>query len=42
MQKRSSETTVTVPAPLHPELKRELMSIIRQSGIPRSLFEIES
>ena len=42
MQKRSVETTVTVPVPLHSELKRgTLMSIVRQSGISRSLFEVE-
>jgi predicted RNA binding protein YcfA (HicA-like mRNA interferase family) len=41
-QKRSSETTITVPVPLHSELKRgTMMSIIRQSGIPRKLFEVE-
>ena len=39
MQKRSPESTVTVPVPLHSELKRgTLMSIIRQSGIPRQIF----
>lgn len=43
MQKRSVETTVTVPVPLHPELRRgTLMSIIRQSALPRDSFEIES
>jgi predicted RNA binding protein YcfA (HicA-like mRNA interferase family) len=42
MQKRSPETTMTVPVPLHSELKRgTLMSIIRQSGVPRKLFEVE-
>jgi len=42
MQKRSSETTITVPVPLHSELKRgTLMSIIRQSGLTRKLFESE-
>ena len=40
MQKRSSETTTTVPVPDHSELKTgTLASIIRQSGLPRSLFE---
>lgn len=43
MQKRSAETTVTVPVPLHSELKQgTLGSIIRQSGVPRKVFEVES
>jgi predicted RNA binding protein YcfA (HicA-like mRNA interferase family) len=40
MQKRSAETTVTVPVPDHAELRiGTLLSIIRQSGLPRTLFE---
>ena len=40
MQKRSGDTTVTVPVPDHAELKMgTLTSIIRQSGVARSLFE---
>ncbi len=40
MQRRTSESTVTVPVPDHRELKRgTLLSIIRQSGVPRSEFE---
>ena len=40
MQKRSEQTTTTVPVPDHPELKTgTLTSIIRQSGLPRTLFE---
>ena len=40
MQKRAADTTVTVPVPLHTELRRgTLMSIVRQSGLPRGLFE---
>ena len=40
MQRRTQESTVTVPVPDHPELKTgTLLSIIRQSGIPRSEFE---
>ena len=40
MQKVVSNSTVTVPVPLHDELKiGTLLSIIRQSGLPRSLFE---
>jgi predicted RNA binding protein YcfA (HicA-like mRNA interferase family) len=40
MQKRTEETTVTVPVPNHKEIKRgTLLSIIRQSQLERSLFE---
>jgi len=40
MQKRLPETTVTVLVPDHPELRTgTLASIIRQSGLPRDLFE---
>lgn len=40
MQKRSDETTTTVPVPDHAELKTgTLASIIRQCGLARSLFE---
>jgi len=40
MQRRTPEGTVTVPVPDHPELKTgTLLSIIRQSGIPRAEFE---
>jgi len=40
MQRTTRGRTVTVPVPLHSELKTgTLMSIIRQSGLPRSLFE---
>jgi len=40
MQKRSGNTTTTVPVPDHPELKiGTLTSIIRQSGVARSVFE---
>ena len=36
MQRRLAESTITVPVPDHPELKTgTLLSIIRQSGIPR-------
>jgi predicted RNA binding protein YcfA (HicA-like mRNA interferase family) len=41
IQLRMSGTTITVPVPDHDELKRgTLASIIRQSGLPRGLFEI--
>jgi predicted RNA binding protein YcfA (HicA-like mRNA interferase family) len=40
MQKRTDAGTVTVPVPLHPELRiGTLQSIIRQSGLPRTEFE---
>ena len=40
MQLRLPDTTVTVPVPDHNELRvGTLLSIIRQSGLPRSLFE---
>ena len=40
MQKADTEGTVTVPVPDHVELRTgTLMSIIRQSGVPRSEFE---
>ncbi len=42
MQRRLAETTVTIPVPLHTELRRgTLLSIIRQSGLSRELFETE-
>ncbi len=42
MQKRAQEATVTVPVPDHKELRAgTLASIIRQSRLPRSLFETE-
>jgi predicted RNA binding protein YcfA (HicA-like mRNA interferase family) len=41
MQKRLSVSTITVPVPDHDELRiGTLMSIIRQSQLPRSLFEL--
>ena len=40
MQKAEMESTITVPVPDHKELRTgTLMSIIRQSGLPRSAFE---
>lgn len=40
MQRRTDEDVRTVPVPDHPELKiGTLLSIIRQSGVPRSVFE---
>jgi len=40
MQKKTPESTVTIPVPDHKELRvGTLMSIIRQSGLLRSEFE---
>ncbi len=40
MQKVEPSSTITVPVPDHRELRMgTLMSIIRQSGLPRTLFE---
>jgi len=42
MQLQKEGTTVTVPVPLHDSLRRgTLQSIIRQSGLAKSLFESE-
>jgi predicted RNA binding protein YcfA (HicA-like mRNA interferase family) len=42
MQRRDAQSTITVPVPIHRELKvGTLQSIIRQSQLPRSLFESE-
>ncbi len=41
MQKKLPDTTVTVPVPNYSEIKiGTLQSIIRQSGLPRYLFEV--
>jgi len=40
MQKSAAAGTITVPAPDHRELRiGTLLSIIRQSGLPRTKFE---
>jgi predicted RNA binding protein YcfA (HicA-like mRNA interferase family) len=40
MQNKTSDSTITIPVPDHNELRiGTLMSIIRQSGLPRSEFE---
>ncbi len=42
MQKKTGDSTITVPVPNHKELRPgTLRSIIRQSRLPRSLFETE-
>ncbi|HPG40009.1 MAG TPA: type II toxin-antitoxin system HicA family toxin [bacterium] len=41
MQKQFSDTTITIPIPDHNELRiGTLQSIIRQSGLSRSEFEV--
>jgi predicted RNA binding protein YcfA (HicA-like mRNA interferase family) len=40
MQKKIDNSTLTIPVPNYPEIKiGTLQSIIRQSNLPRSLFE---
>lgn len=40
MQKKAGSSTVTVPVPMHREVRvGTLLSILRQSGVPRSAFE---
>ncbi|MCW5979757.1 MAG: type II toxin-antitoxin system HicA family toxin [Bryobacteraceae bacterium] len=40
LQKHTRDGTVSVPVPLHDPVRRgTLLSIIRQSGLPKSLFE---
>jgi predicted RNA binding protein YcfA (HicA-like mRNA interferase family) len=40
MQKKIDDSTLTIPVPNYPEIKiGTLQSIIRQSNLPRSLFE---
>lgn len=40
MQRREASGTITIPIPDHPELRiGTLLSIIRQSGLPRGEFE---
>ncbi|NET43329.1 type II toxin-antitoxin system HicA family toxin [Okeania sp. SIO2B3] len=42
MQLQTEESTITIPIPNYKELKiGTLQSIIRQSGLPRSLFEVD-
>jgi hypothetical protein len=42
MQRRTEETTITLPVPLHDPVRRStLLSIIRQSQLAKSLFESE-
>ncbi|MGB5618628.1 MAG: type II toxin-antitoxin system HicA family toxin [Desulfobacterales bacterium] len=40
MQRKTSESTITVPVPAYKEIRTgTLLSIIRQSGVPRTEFE---
>ncbi len=40
MQQQVGSSTITVPIPIHREIRiGTLQSIIRQSGLPRSMFE---
>ncbi len=40
MQKKTESGTVTVPVPMHAEIKiGTLLSIIRQAGVARPYFE---
>jgi len=42
MQKKNESSTVTVPVPIHPTIRiGTLQSIIRQSQLPRELFEVQ-
>ena len=42
MQKKTLDSTITVPVPDHKEIRiGTLQSIIRQSQLPRALFEVE-
>jgi predicted RNA binding protein YcfA (HicA-like mRNA interferase family) len=42
MQKRVETATIAVPVPLHnPRRRGTLRSIIRQSGLPKELFEYQ-
>jgi predicted RNA binding protein YcfA (HicA-like mRNA interferase family) len=41
MQQKTEGTTITVPVPNHSEIRiGTLLSIIRQSQVPRKAFEI--
>jgi predicted RNA binding protein YcfA (HicA-like mRNA interferase family) len=41
MQKQTKDSTITVPVPNYSEIRiGTLQSIIRQSGLPRLLFEV--
>jgi len=40
MQQKQEDATITIPVPDHKEIRRgTLLSIIRQSGLPKSEFQ---
>jgi len=42
MQNKMENSTITIPVPKHKEIRAgTLLSIIRQSGLNRSVFEVE-
>ena len=42
MQKKTEDSTITIPVPNHKEIRAgTLMSIIRQSRLDRSIFEVD-
>ena len=42
MQKKTEDSTITIPVPNHNEIRTgTLMSIIRQSRLDRSIFEVD-
>ena len=42
MQKKTESSTITVPVPFHSTIRiGTLQSIIRQSKLPRELFEVQ-
>ena len=42
MQKKTEDSTITIPVPNHKEIRTgTLMSIIRQSRLDRSIFEVD-
>ena len=42
MQKKTESSTITVPVPIHSTIRiGTLQSIIRQSKLPRELFEVQ-
>lgn len=42
MQKKTGDSTITIPVPNHKEIRSgTLLSIIRQSGLNRTVFEAE-
>ena len=42
MQRKTGDSTITIPVPKHKEIRTgTLLSIIRQSGLNRTVFEVE-